>query len=83
LAWHDQIQCPYTWTQKTKHWKQARKHHLQELIKMRRSYLFKSIMAMSTSTSPLEVLNKIESTNMCQDGSSPCNLLMYGIQVWM
>jgi hypothetical protein len=83
LAWHDQTQRPYTWTEKTKHWKQAKKYHLQNSIKIKRSYLFKTITAMNNSTSPLYVLSKIESTNMSQDGSSPCDLLMYDIQVWM
>jgi hypothetical protein len=47
---------------------------------MKRFYLFKSVVAMSSSTSPLEMLSKIESTNTFQDGSSLCNMLMYGIQ---
>jgi hypothetical protein len=49
-------------------------------IKQNETYLFKSIMVVNNSTSPSKVSNKIESKNMCQDGSSLCNLLMYGIQ---
>ncbi len=50
---------------------------------MKGSYFFKIIMDVNNSTSPLEVLSKIKSIDMCQDGSSLCNLFMYGIQAWM
>jgi hypothetical protein len=81
LAWHDQTQRPYTWTRKIKLWRQAKKHpYFQKLIQMKNSYLFKSIMVVSNSTSPSKVSNKIKFIDMGQDGSSLCNLLMYGIQ---
>jgi hypothetical protein len=32
---------------------------------------------------PLEMSSKIEFANMCHDGSSLYNLLMYGTQAWM
>jgi hypothetical protein len=37
----------------------------QESIKMGRFYMFKLVMVVSNSTSPLEVWNKIESAYMC------------------
>ncbi len=41
-----------------------------------KTYLFKSIMAVNNSISPWNVSSKIESSNMCQDGSSLCNMLI-------
>ncbi len=41
------------------------------------TYLFKSIIVVNNSTSPWDVSSKIKLTNMCQDGSWLCNLLMY------
>jgi hypothetical protein len=50
---------------------------------MRRSNLFKLVMAMNNYTSPSRVSNKIKFVDMCHDGLSLCNLLIYGIQAWM
>jgi hypothetical protein len=46
-------------------------------INQNEEVLFKSIMVVSNSTSPSEVSSKIKFANMCQDGSSLCNLLWH------